>query len=74
MVAEDSLDIKHEDLKDVLWSNQKKFQATIDDDKNGFVDDVYGWNFLGDVYDENLETTKCKSIEKTLKGKYGYKG
>ena len=26
----------------------------IDDDKNGFIDDIHGWNFLGNTYKENL--------------------
>ena len=47
-VIDSGIDIEHEDLKDVLWTNPKEIPGNkIDDDKNGFVDDVYGWNFLG---------------------------
>lgn len=41
-------DMEHEDLIDVLWTNKKeKSSNDADDDKNGYVDDVHGWNFLG---------------------------
>ena len=47
-VIDSGIDIEHEDLKDVLWTNPKEIPGNkIDDDKNGYVDDVYGWNFLG---------------------------
>lgn len=41
-------DVTHRDLKDRLWVNRKEIPGNgIDDDNNGFVDDVHGWNFLG---------------------------
>jgi len=47
-VIDSGIDIEHEDLKDVLWTNPNEIAGNkIDDDKNGYVDDVYGWNFLG---------------------------
>ncbi len=47
-VIDSGIDIEHEDLKDVLWTNPKEIAGNgIDDDKNGYVDDIYGWNFLG---------------------------
>ncbi|MDW8346253.1 MAG: S8 family peptidase [Bacteroidia bacterium] len=47
-VLDSGIDINHEDLKDVIWKNPKEVpQNNIDDDKNGYVDDVYGWNFIG---------------------------
>jgi subtilisin family serine protease len=40
-------DITHEDLKDVAWVNSKEIPGNkIDDDKNGYIDDINGWNFL----------------------------
>ena len=58
-VADTGLDIDHEDLKDVVWVNPKEKAGNgIDDDKNGFIDDIHGWNFLGDIYDETLEITR----------------
>ncbi len=55
-VVDSGVDISHEDLKSVLWTNTKeKPNNGIDDDKNGYVDDIHGWNFLGKARDENLE-------------------
>ena len=47
-VLDSGVDTAHEDLKQVLWINKKEIAGNgIDDDKNGYVDDMYGWNFLG---------------------------
>lgn len=47
-VIDSGVDTLHEDLKEILWHNPKEIPGNgIDDDKNGYVDDVYGWNFLG---------------------------
>ncbi|CAL2102344.1 Subtilase family protein [Tenacibaculum sp. 190130A14a] len=55
-VVDSGTDLKHEDLVDVAWVNaDEKPGNGIDDDKNGYVDDINGWNFLGDSYKENLE-------------------
>lgn len=55
-IVDSGVDIEHEDLKSVVWSNPKEIPNNgIDDDKNGFVDDVHGWNFLGDIVKEHLE-------------------
>lgn len=55
-VVDSGIDIDHEDLNDVIWTNKGEIPNNgIDDDKNGYVDDVHGWNFLGDGYDEQLE-------------------
>lgn len=40
------VDFKHEDLKDAIWKNEKEIPDNrIDDDGNGYIDDVYGWDF-----------------------------
>lgn len=47
-VIDSGIDTTHEDLKQVLWVNNKEIPGNgVDDDKNGYVDDVHGWNFLG---------------------------
>jgi subtilisin family serine protease len=47
-VIDSGIDTVHEDLKSVLWRNDKEiFGNGIDDDKNGYVDDIHGWNFIG---------------------------
>lgn len=61
-VIDSGIDIEHEDLKNVLWYNTGEIAGNgIDDDKNGYVDDINGWNFLGgDGVDapEQLEITR----------------
>ncbi|MGJ8759700.1 MULTISPECIES: S8 family peptidase [unclassified Polaribacter] len=58
-VVDSGTDLGHEDLKDVAWVNEKEVAGNgIDDDKNGYVDDINGWNFLGDAYKENLESAR----------------
>jgi len=55
-VIDSGIDIDHEDLNDVIWTNKGEIPGNgKDDDKNGYVDDVHGWNFLGDSYNEQLE-------------------
>lgn len=55
-IVDSGVDIEHEDLKAVVWTNKKEVPANgIDDDKNGYIDDIHGWNFLGDITKENLE-------------------
>lgn len=58
-VIDSGVDIDHEDLKGMIWTNPKEIAGNgIDDDKNGYIDDIHGWNFLGDANDENLELTR----------------
>ncbi len=47
-VIDSGIDVNHEDLKPVIWINEDEIAGNgIDDDKNGYVDDVNGWNFIG---------------------------
>lgn len=58
-VIDSGIDINHEDLKGRFWVNPKEIPGNgIDDDGNGYVDDIHGWNFLGDSNHENLEFTR----------------
>ncbi|MCK8523672.1 S8 family peptidase [Aquimarina sp. D1M17] len=67
-VIDSGVDIEHEDLDGVVWVNTKEIKGNgKDDDNNGYVDDIYGWNFLGESNDENLEYVR---IIKKLKPKY----
>lgn len=55
-VIDSGVDTLHEDLKPILWKNPKEIPGNgIDDDRNGYVDDVYGWNFLGGRDGRNVE-------------------
>lgn len=55
-VIDSGIDSLHEDLKGSLWVNRKEVPSNgIDEDKNGYVDDVHGWNFLGGKDGRNVE-------------------
>lgn len=55
-VVDSGTDLEHEDLKDVAWVNPNEIPNNgKDDDNNGFVDDINGWNFLGKIYKEDAE-------------------
>lgn len=55
-VVDSGIDLEHEDLDGVLWTNRGERPGNgKDDDGNGYVDDVHGYNFLGESYNEQLE-------------------
>lgn len=54
-VIDSGIDTAQEDLKGILWRNPKEVNGNgVDDDKNGYVDDIYGWNFCGASNGENM--------------------
>lgn len=68
-VIDTGVDFNHEDLKDVMWVNEKEIADNgIDDDKNGYADDIHGWNFIGgktgnvkqDTYELTREYVRLK--------------
>jgi subtilisin family serine protease len=55
-VLDSGVDYKHEDLKDIMWTNPGEIPGNgIDDDGNGYIDDVHGWNFLGGKDGKNVD-------------------
>ena len=75
-VIDSGVDTTHEDLKAVLWKNPKEIPGNgIDDDKNGYVDDIYGWNFLGGRDGNNVEANSYEGarVYHNLKSKYAGK-
>lgn len=72
-VIDSGVDYNHEDLKNSMWTNPGEIPGNnIDDDKNGYVDDIHGWNFIGgkdgkNVDADNLEMTR---LLRKLKPKY----
>jgi len=70
-VIDSGIDIDHEDLDSVIWRNSDEIAGNgIDDDKNGYIDDIHGWNFLGDAYDEQLEMTRIVAKKMTTHPAY----
>ncbi|WP_051293056.1 S8 family serine peptidase [Olivibacter sitiensis] len=58
-VIDAGVDTAHAGLKERLWHNPKEEAGNgVDDDKNGYVDDVYGWNFLGRTNDPSVNVDK----------------
>ncbi len=58
-VLDSGIDLNHEDLDEVIWTNKgEKPGNGVDDDGNGYVDDIHGYNFLGEAYNEQLEYTR----------------
>lgn len=62
-VIDAGVDINHEDLKDVIWVNHRETPGNSrDDDHNGYIDDIHGWDFIGgpkgDVQYDNLELVR----------------
>ncbi|MCU0388921.1 MAG: S8 family peptidase [Chitinophagaceae bacterium] len=62
-VIDGGTDTTHEDLKEVLWRNIREIPGNgKDDDGNGYVDDVYGWNFLGNANGQNIGKENIEAI------------
>lgn len=75
-VIDSGIDTTHEDLKSVLWKNPKEIAGNgIDDDKNGYVDDIYGWNFIGGRDGRSVEqdSYEASRVYHKYKGKYSGK-
>lgn len=69
-VIDSGVDTTHEDLKNILWTNTKEIPGNgIDDDHNGYVDDIHGWNFLGNKNGVNLK----KDIDERSRTYYRYR-
>jgi len=72
-ILDSGIDVEHQDLEDNIWVNTDEIPGNgIDDDNNGYIDDIHGWNFIGgangDVHHETYEVTRLYG---KLKPKYG---
>ena len=73
-ILDSGIDIEHEDLSDVVWTNEDEIPGNgKDDDNNGYVDDVHGWNFLGGDGTATPEQMEVTRIYKKLDAKYAGK-
>lgn len=62
-VIDGGVDIHHEDLQGKIWTNANEIPDNgIDDDNNGFIDDIHGWNFLGNAQGENIDVENYEYV------------
>ncbi len=55
-VIDAGVDVSHIELKNNLWVNEDEIPGNnADDDRNGYVDDIHGWNFLGNASGKNIQ-------------------
>ncbi len=72
-VIDSGVDAEHEDLDDVMWTNTDEIPGNgIDDDNNGYVDDIHGWNFIGGADGKSVgpDTYEVTRLYKKYKYKY----
>jgi len=63
-VLDSGIDLGHEDLDDVIWINKGERAGNgLDDDNNGYIDDIHGYDFLGEAYNEQLEYTRIIKLK-----------
>jgi len=74
-VIDSGVDTTHEDLKKILWTNKKEIPGNgIDDDHNGYVDDIHGWNFLGNKNGDDLSKASDERSRVYYRSKDKYEG
>jgi subtilisin family serine protease len=74
-VIDSGIDTAHVDLKPVLWRNRNEIAGNgIDDDKNGYVDDVHGWSFLGGADGRNIDAETLEMTRIVAKYRPRFKG
>lgn len=55
-IIDSGTDVNHEDLAANIWVNEDEIPSNgIDDDENGYVDDIHGWNFIGGKDGNNVD-------------------
>jgi subtilisin family serine protease len=74
-VIDGGVDIHHADLQGKIWVNKYEIPGNgIDDDHNGYIDDVYGWNFIGGADGRNIEQETAEVTRLYNKYKEKFKG
>ena len=73
-IIDSGIEVDHPDLKDVIWTNPREVAGNgRDDDGNGYVDDIHGWDFLGgrdgrDLHHETYEVTRLYAALRKYEG------
>ena len=69
-VIDGGVEADHADLKNIMWVNKNEIPGNgKDDDKNGYIDDIHGWNFIGNkdgnnVHQDSYEVTRFYAANK----------
>jgi len=69
-VIDTGLDIDHVSLSENIWINKDEKVNGKDDDNNGYIDDIHGWNYLGSSYNETRDMTRILRDNKINNRKY----
>ena len=72
-IIDSGVELDHEDLQGNIWTNEDEIPGNgIDDDNNGYIDDIHGWNFIGSKNGENVnyETLEYTRIYRKYKPKF----
>ncbi len=78
-VIDTGIDFTHPDLKDQMWTNDAELNGIegVDDDGNGYVDDIYGYDFAnndGNPTDGHSHGTHCAGVIGASHNSIGVKG
>ncbi|SHL47592.1 S8 family peptidase [Hymenobacter psychrotolerans] len=74
-IIDAGIDTAHADLKRLLWTNPKEVAGNgLDDDQNGYADDVHGWNFLGGADGRNVDVETYEDTRLIARLKPLYEG
>ncbi|VXB50645.1 conserved hypothetical protein [Flavobacterium sp. 9AF] len=67
------IDLNHNDLLGQIWVNKKEIPNNgIDDDKNGYIDDINGWNFLGTIGRHHTSRNNYEYVKIVRENKNAY--
>lgn len=72
-IIDSGVDIAHEDLRPIVWTNEDEVPNNgVDDDNNGYVDDRHGWNFIGGPNGENVQydTYEVTRLYRSLRDRF----
>ncbi len=74
-VIDSGVDAEHEDLKSIMWVNAGEIAGNgKDDDNNGYVDDIHGWNFIGGADGRNVNQDTYEATRLYVKYKKYFEG
>ncbi|MGL5435237.1 MAG: S8 family peptidase [Lachnospiraceae bacterium] len=79
-VIDTGIDVSHPELQNAMWVNEEEIPGDgIDNDGNGYIDDVYGWNFFNNtnqiyVGEEDDHGTHAAGTIGAVRGKWGIAG